>query len=142
MFNGILSIQDHTRGMRKRFPDLKLIRRGDQVIWEGHIIPAGRQYRVRITCRIGSWPSGVATIIGRPKVCILCPEPVRRPEAPDDPIPHLEYPERPGVRSLCLFNSDNYEWHSGVPIADMVPWISEWLLCYEIWHATGHWTCG
>ena len=121
---------------------LKLTRKGDQVIWEGGITPVGKRYRIRISCRIGSEPGGVPTIITRPEVDILCPVPIRRPEAPGEPIPHLEYSECPGFRALCLFDSGNREWHSGIPIAEMVPWVSEWLLCYEIWHATGEWTCG
>ena len=128
--------------MRKTFPNLKLTRKADQVIWEGCIRPAGKQYRIRITCRIGSALDGVTTIVTRPAVEILCPAPVRRPAAPDEPIPHLEYAERPGLRALCLFNADNDEWHPGIPIAELVPWVSEWLLCYELWHATGEWTCG
>lgn len=137
-----LSIYDHARGMRRTFPDLKLTRKGDQAIWEGRITPVGKRYRIRISCGIGLAPSGVLTIVTRPEVDILCPVPVRRPEAPGEPIPHLEYTERPGSRALCLFDSGNGEWHPGIPIAEMVPWVSEWLLCYEIWHATGKWTCG
>lgn len=137
-----LSMQEHTRGMRRRYPDLNLTRKGDRVIWEGCITPAGKRYRIRISCRVGPVPSGVTTMVTRPEVEILRPAPIRRPEAPNELIPHLEYAERPGERWLCLFDASNGEWHHGIPIADMVPWVSEWLLCYEIWHAIGEWTCG
>ena len=128
--------------MRRRYPDLNLTRKGDRVIWEGCITPAGKRYRIRISCRVGPVPSGVTTMVTRPEVEILRPAPIRRPEAPNELIPHLEYAERPGERWLCLFDAGNGEWHHGIPIADMVPWVSEWLLCYEIWHAIGEWTCG
>ena len=137
------SIQEHAKSMRQTFPGLKISRFPDgTVAWEGEVTPAGKSYRIRIKCRIGWTPEGKHEILGRPHVDILSPEPRRREDAPDEEIPHLEYRERPGLRALCLYDQGGNEWHSGIAIAEMVPWISEWLLCYEIWHAIGTWTCG
>jgi hypothetical protein len=47
----------------------------------------------------------------------------------------------PGER-LCLYYPGIGEWRSDVLLVKtIVPWISEWLLNYEIWLATGIW-CG
>ena len=112
------------------------------MVWEGAITPGNKPYQVRITCEAGRIPTGGEGICEGPFVEILSPVPKRRKEAPDEVIPHLEYRERPGYRALCLYNARENEWHPGMPVADIVPWIGEWLLCYEIWHATGKWTCG
>ena len=129
--------------MRRRFPDLRLSRLHDEVVvWEGEITPGNKPYRVRLACVLDQIPSGTEEIRGRPIVEILSPVPRRRKEAPDEEIPHFEYKGKPGYRALCLYDAEGNEWHPGIPIAEMVPWIGEWLLCYEIWHATGVWTCG
>ena len=138
-----LPLRDHERSMRRRFPGLRPSRlRNGIAIWEGEITPGNKPYRVRIACRIGQMPTGTKEICEGPFVEILSPAPRRREEAPDEEIPHLEYRERPGYRALCLYNAEEHEWHPGMPLAEIVPWIGEWLLCYEIWHATGTWTCG
>lgn len=63
---------------------------------------------------------------------------VRRPKLVSDAtgnLPHI-YPDG----SLCLHEPD--QWTPGNPIAKTIlPWISEWLLHYELWRATGEW-CG
>ena len=129
--------------MRRRFPGLQLSKFPDgTVTWEGEITPGSQAYHVRITCRTGLTHAGTYGILGHPDIEILSPTPRRREDAPEEEIPHLEYRERPGYRALCLYDEGRNEWHPGIPIAEMVPWISEWLLCYEIWHATGKWTCG
>ena len=138
-----LSIQDHARTMRRAFPGFRIAKNPNGIVfWEGDIIPPGKSYRVMVACRVGRTATGTEEILGRPYVKILSPAPRRREEAPEEEIPHLEYPGRPGFRSLCLYDENGNEWNSDVPITEMVPWISEWLLCYEIWHATGKWTCG
>lgn len=138
-----LSLRDHERSMRRTFPGLRFSRlQNGTVAWEGEINPGNKAYRVRLTCQTGKIPTGTEEIWEHPLVEILAPIPRRREEAPEEEIPHLEYKERPGYRGLCLYDAEGNEWHPGMSIAEMVPWISEWLLCYEIWHATGTWTCG
>ena len=129
--------------MRRRFSRFRFTKRQDgSVIWEGEITPGNKAYAVRITCSTSAPAAGDDEIVDGPFVEILSPIPKRREDAPDEEIPHLEYAGVPGYRALCLYDAAQHEWHSGMPVAEIVPWISEWLLCYEIWHATGEWTCG
>ena len=70
---------------------------------------------------------------GRPKITVL--EPALR-----DPggraLPHVF----PGDK-LCLHFPG--EWQPSELIASTImPWVSEWLLHYEIWKATGEWHGG
>lgn len=44
---------------------------------------------------------------------------------------------------LCLYYADYREWTAAMYVADMiVPWISLWLMYYEIWLAIGEWLGG
>ena len=124
-----LSFEDHAKSMRRAFPGFRLTRRPNGVAtWQGDIRPAEKTYLVGIACRTGLTASGTEEIFGRPYVEILSPVPSRREEAPEEEIPHLEYPGQPGFRSLCLYDEGGNEWDPSVPISEMVPWISEWLL--------------
>ena len=129
--------------MKRAFPDFEMVKTPFGIVfWKGKIVPAGKAYEVMLACQLGLGKDGTEEIFGRPWVEIISPAPRRRDEAPDEEIPHLEYPGHPDVRALCLYDEQGNEWSTDVPISEMVPWISEWLLCYEIWHATGNWTCG
>lgn len=77
----------------------------------------------------------------RPLVFVL--EPVLRPregEAFVD-VPHLQFDSSsPEDSALCLYDPDEGEWNPTMLIADTtVPWASEWLHHYELWHADGVW---
>lgn len=56
-------------------------------------------------------------------------------------IPHLLYdPESPRDSALCLFDPEQNEWRGSMWISDtIVPWASEWLHHYELWHFDGVW---
>ncbi len=56
-------------------------------------------------------------------------------------IPHLLYdPESPKDSALCLFDPEQNEWRGSMWISDtIVPWASEWLHYYELWHFDGIW---
>ena len=124
-----LSIQDHDKRMHRAFPGFRFANHpGGIVTWQGEITPAAKSYRVGIACRVEVSSTGTQEISGRPHVEILSPIPSRREEAPDEEIPHLEYPGHPGFRSLCLYDEGGDEWDPSVPISEMVPWISQWLL--------------
>lgn len=68
---------------------------------------------------------------------------VRKPSLDDidgaeEPRPHT-FPDG----SLCLYHGRQGDWSPADPIVDyIVPWISEWLMYYEIWVATGVWEGG
>ncbi|MEY9893897.1 hypothetical protein ABIA35_007434 [Catenulispora sp. MAP12-49] len=41
--------------------------------------------------------------------------------------------------NLCLYLPG--QWHEEMLLADTIlPWASEWLLHYELWLVTGHWS--
>ncbi|ADB40837.1 nucleotidyltransferase domain-containing protein [Spirosoma linguale] len=43
-------------------------------------------------------------------------------------------------RSLCLHFADDHRWTDRTRIAETtVPWIAEWLVCYEVWLLTDTW---
>lgn len=71
-----------------------------------------------------------------PKVRVISPELV--PREPGGKLKHVY----PGNR-LCLFVPGSGEWTPQMSIAKtIVPWASEWLFYYEMWHATGEWLGG
>jgi len=70
-----------------------------------------------------------------PKVFVDSPELLKRGK---EPIPH-RYPDG----SLCLYLPGAQEWEKTLFLAEtVVPWIAEWLIHYELWHATGEWHGG
>ncbi len=70
-------------------------------------------------------------------------EPKITPRAGTDfiDLPHLLYnAEQPEDSGLCLFDPDDRQWDGTKLIADtIVPWASEWLHHYELWHLDGVW---
>lgn len=70
-----------------------------------------------------------------PRVFVVTPELMKRGE---DRIPH-----RFSDGSLCLYLPGAQEWEKSMYLADtIVPWTAEWLVHYELWHATGDWHGG
>ena len=118
-------IQAHN--LRKLFP-LSQIRVEKGVLsWIGDVVPSplSRKYKVRLSYKLGD----------SPKIHVI------------DPVLHAPAGERlphtyPGKR-LCLYYPRAGEWRSDMLLSQtIVPWISEWLLHYEIWQATGIWCAG
>lgn len=113
--------------MRTQFPGFALMWRKGQAVWCGDLAPSdcSSLYRMAIAYRFKS----------APRVNVLAPELVQRD---DKPIPH-----RYSDGSLCLYFPKYREWTSQMFVADtIVPWASEWLEHYELWHATGVWLGG
>jgi hypothetical protein len=109
-------------GFRARLRDRK------HLIAEGDITPTeiSETYRVRIEYTPGEWP----------ETFVVSPELVTRKKGVK--IPHMY-----GQKELCLFLPLAREWRSDMPIATtIVPWASEWLHYYELWHLTGEWRGG
>lgn len=51
-------------------------------------------------------------------------------------LPHI-YPGN----ELCLYYPG--EWHDDMLLATtVIPWTAEWLMHYELWLVTGHWSGG
>ena len=79
-----------------------------------------------------------------PQVQVLSPVLEKRPEDPEEPIPHhyfnLGNPSHP---ILCLYDPRKKEWAPSDYIAETIlPWTINWLACYEGWRATGEWRGG
>ena len=76
----------------------------------------------------------------QPQVEIL--RPALRPRRGDAEgmLPHVYYgPD--GEVTLCMLDPDSNEWSPSDLLAETtVPWITDWLVAYEGWRATGEWT--
>jgi hypothetical protein len=113
--------------LQKMFPSSRANIKRNQLTWVAtlHPSPLSNHYKVRLQYKLDE----------RPDVEVLDPKleenDGRRP-------PHL-YP----MERLCLYLPRMNEWNGEMLLADtIVPWISEWLLNYEIWLATGDWYGG
>ena len=112
----------------KAFPGFRSWVSGGKLVAEGDVQPSllSARYRVRIEYAAGE----------PPEVRVPDPQLVCRPGA--DRIPHMYKQE-----ILCLYLPCSGEWTPDLPIGHVhVPWISLWLLNYEMWHATGEWLGG
>lgn len=112
--------------LKKFFPDSICAIKHSCLIWETDLIPSAlsKTYKIQIKYKLKKGPD---ILVLNPKLEI--PEGER--------LPHIY----PGKR-LCLYYPGIGEWRSDMLLVKaIVPWISEWLLNYEIWLATGIW-CG
>lgn len=100
---------------------------GKVLIAEGCVQPtalSGR-YSVRMTYRLRRQPA--VTLIDPPLA-------QRDGKWPDHIYPNHE---------LCLYRPKYREWTpDSILVETVVPWISEWLSCYETWLVTGAWLGG
>lgn len=123
----VLSLALQAAALQHAFPTSATKIRNSQLIWEQPITPTSisRTYLVQLRYRIS-----VA-----PRAKILSPKLERSDGARP---PHLY----PGDH-LCLYLPGANEWANYMFLADtIVPWISEWLLHYEIWLISGEWYGG
>lgn len=122
--------------MEKRWPMLKpsIVGRNRHLEWMGPLRGFQMEYQVAI---LWNWQT--------PNKCpfAFVLDPVIRPRQGERfiDVPHLMYDEEVPERSaLCLFDPDTREWDGTMWIADStVPWTSEWLHYYELWHVDGLW---
>jgi hypothetical protein len=109
------------------FPESTIsIERNFGMGWVGQIqpTPLSAIYIVKIHYRLDE----------RPEVTIL--DPVLTPRN-GSRLPHVFKGNHP-----CLFRYKYGEWNGRMSIAEtIVPWVSTWLMHYEVWLATGIW-CG
>lgn len=91
-------------------------------------LPLSDEYRVRIEYALGE----------APKTWVESPILRSREEGGD--IPHVYWDEGPRP---CLYLPRSGEWRGErLLAATIVPWLLEWLVFYEDWHATGEWRGG
>lgn len=113
--------------LKRLFPASNLHISYSCLIWTADITPSplSQIYTIQLRYKLGE----------SPQIHVLKPELV----APEGKrLPHTY----PGKR-LCLYLPRTGEWRGDMLLSQtIVPWISEWLLHYEIWLVTGKWYGG
>ena len=113
--------------LKRLFPSSSVCVQHNCLVWEGKLLPTplSELYTVRLSYKLGK----------SPKINVLSPDLVV-PEGKS--LPHTY----PGER-LCLYYPGTGDWRGDMLLSKtIVPWISEWLLYYEMWLATGEWLGG
>lgn len=119
-----LMLQGHN--LKKLFPNSHIQIDRSSLTWIVDIMPSplSNTYKVRLRYKLG----------GSPQINVLKPE-LTVPEG--QRLPHTYPQER-----LCLYYPRVGEWRGDMLLGQtIVPWISEWLLHYEVWLVIGQW-CG
>ena len=139
------SIRAQMDRMRRAWPGFRVLGATDwYATWEGPLRPLAMRYTVRVSMCFNK-PLSNAVIVGYvPRVTVINPLLRRRPEKPEEAIPHI-YPNRwsPDRPILCLYLPGSGEWSARDAVADTtISWAIDWLACYEGWLATGEWAGG
>ena len=137
-----LTAQQQDRLIRREWPFRTLLLGNDIALWRGRVFGLSQGYDVSILYVLRHFQDGFEYAHAWfPEVRVHSPRLCRRPEAPDDPIPHV-YDETSDP-ILCLFEPAIGGWSPSQAIAaTILPWTAEWLRFYEVWHATGVWRGG
>ncbi len=86
-------------------------------------------YHIKIKYQLGKHPD----------VYVINPYPLPLADR-EKKLPHVYNHDK---QHLCLYFRKDKEWTASKMIADViVPWVSEWLLHYELWVLTGEWRGG
>ena len=116
--NSNITIGQQVHAMRSYFPQFKYKRVNQKPTWVGCLQPtvASPKYRVKV-----EYSSTY------PKVWVLSPSITDAPH---------RYPDK----SLCLYYPKDRSWtQKKYTHETIVPWVSEWLVFYELWCVTGVW---
>jgi hypothetical protein len=120
-----LTIGEQICGMTRLFRLLEPVLYRNSVTWTGPIRPhkTALTYKIKIRYTLGS----------SPRIWVISPPMIANERGE---IPHL-YADG----SLCLHLPS--EWNPRQLVATtVVPWVSDWLVHYEIWRATENWEGG
>jgi hypothetical protein len=113
--------------LKKVFPESRYFIRYNCLTWEADLTPSAlsNTYTVRMKYKLKK----------RPDVSVVKPTLI----VPDgETLPHTYSGKR-----LCLYYPKANEWRGDMLLVKTIlPWISEWLLNYELWLATGKWCAG
>jgi len=121
-----ISLAVQTLNLKKMFPESKDQIRKNCLTWEADLTPSAlsKTYTVQLIYKLNKSPN---ILVKKPN--LIVPDGKR--------LPHTYSGDR-----LCLYYPGIGEWRGNLLLArTIVPWISEWLLNYEIWLATNTW-CG
>lgn len=120
-----LSLTVQALHLRKHFPDAQVSVQRSSLRWRADLQPKSVSclYRISMEYKLKS----------RPKVRVLSPTlalPPRRSEV------HVFSDD-----TLCLYFIGEWDGRD-LLVNTVVPWISEWLIHYEVWQVTGKWHGG
>jgi len=136
-----LSIDQQIEAMSRLWPAFKLVAREESAaLWQGPVRPLLQTYRVAIAYRAPLMVERFSVRVVQPQVQILSPALRPRRGDAEGLLPHVYYgPD--GDVSLCMLDPDSDEWSPAELLAGTtVPWVTDWLVAYEGWRATGEWT--
>tara|TARA_R110000803_G_scaffold51864_3_gene106949 strand:+ start:5447 stop:5929 length:483 start_codon:yes stop_codon:yes gene_type:complete len=134
MAKGYRSPAAQLSAMKRNWPAFEGSKRANGLlIWTGMLQPKAQSYVVRIL-----WHPKVMAL---PYAFVLEPKLKPRKGGTFEEIPHLIFDgDEPEFSALCLFDPDGNEWSPSDLIAETtLPWVSEWLVYYELWHLFGEW---
>lgn len=142
-----MMLADQIRDMRRKFPGFELTYSHSwMACWEGSLTPIAKCYRIRIRYvfprRFDDFyikaPYHPSVQLLEPKLSIINSFPGA------EPLQHIfQNCDHPELSTLCLDDPIVPQWSWDRSIADtIVPWVIDWLVCYEFWHATGKWKGG
>ncbi|MDR3327611.1 MAG: hypothetical protein LBT04_05735 [Prevotellaceae bacterium] len=120
--------------LKKYFPDSKSFIRNDELIWKGYLQPSelSQKYLIKIVYKRERHPD----------VYVLEPKPLALAEGKIS-LEHVYDTKTTKTQHICIYYKKAKEWDETKFIADkIIPWVSEWLLHYEYWVATGSWHGG
>lgn len=121
-----LSLGQQLDALLRDFPrSTGKLRKNGKLVWIARILPSplSRVYKIQLIYQMGK----------RPTVQVV--DPVLVPRT-GEKLPHVF-----AGKILCLYRAKYGEWNASKYIATtIVPWTSLWLLHYEVWHSTGHWS--
>jgi hypothetical protein len=126
-------MSEQVAAMKADWPILRprnVDRQSDSVTWVGQLQPNFVSYKIELRLEHG-WP----------KVRILSPKLRQVPGNPEGRLPHVYGPA--DDPTLCLFDPETDEWNPSMLVSrTIVPWVIDWIVCYEFWQMTGRWTGG
>lgn len=139
-----LSLAQQDRLIRRQWPFRTILLGEHFGLWRGTVIGLSAPYEISIMYVRRHFQSGFEYAYPFfPQVLVHAPLITRRPEARDEPIPHVYDEGLTDHPSLCLFDPAERGWDSSRAIATTtIPWAADWLRFYEAWQATGVWTSG
>jgi hypothetical protein len=123
-----LGIRDQAAWVRSRNPGFRCEVNGGLLSCRGQLQPGPvcATYDVVIEYRVGTWPKAYV------------PGNQLKPLEPGGKIPHTYGPTQP-----CLFYPSRAAWRSDMKLSEtIIPWLSLWLMFYEMWRVTGEWDGG
>lgn len=141
------TMRQQIEAMKRHWPSFEVVDEEiDRAIWFGSLAGIELQYRVMIEFGLPAPATDDESLWRRfPIVRVLTPPLTPRWDAKEEaPLPHVYFDKLDiSLSPLCLFDPRGGEWsHRDLIAKTTVPWIADWLACYEGWLATGRWTGG